>query len=139
MTSTIEDLSALSGEKVCDQDGARVGVVKDVYGVGEDRAPAWVTVEISTGIGRSRLIYIPVARLKHEQGEIRAPYSSQHLLGSPEIDGGGELSEAEEEALRAYYAIGMADQELRTDNDSYAAQVPDGDEQARRLEDSDAR
>jgi len=134
MASAIEDVSSLPGETVCDQDGNKIGEVRHVYAVGEDQSPMWVTVETSTGIGRSRLVFVPLARLKHERGDIRVPYSGQHIQGSPDVEAGGEISAEDDLALRNYYAIGLADQELRTDNDSYAGQVPEAEGEARRTE-----
>jgi len=134
MTSAIEDTGSLPGESVCDHDGNKIGEVKHVYGVGDDGSPMWVTVETTTGLARSRLVFVPIARLKQEQGEIRVPYSGQHLLESPEVSAEGELSDEDERALRDYYAIDLADQELRSDNESYAAQVPDEEGRARQVE-----
>jgi len=134
MASAIEDARRLPGETVCDQDGNRLGVVRHLYGVGEAEEPMWVTVEMSPSLGHTRLVFVPLARLKREREQIRVPYSAQHLLGSPEVQPGGELSEEDERALRGYYAIGLADQEVRSDNDSYAAQVPEAEGSARRLE-----
>lgn len=134
MASAIEDVSSLPGEAVSDQDGNKIGKVKEVYGVGEDGSPMWVTVETSTGVARTRLVFVPLARLKQEHGELRVPYSGQHLLGSPEVSAEGELSSEDERALRDFYAIDLADQEVRTDNESYAAQVPEEEGEARRVE-----
>jgi hypothetical protein len=39
--------------------------------------------------------------------------------------------------LRNYYAIGLADQEIRTDNQTYAAQIPDADGSARKISGED--
>ncbi len=135
MASAIEDPTRLPGQNICDQDGNRIGEAKQVYGVGDDGAPMWVTVETSTGMGRGRAVFVPIARLKNERGDVRVPYSGEHLLESPEVDAGPELSAEDERALRDYYSIGLADQELRTDNESYAAQVPDAEGEARVLKD----
>lgn len=134
MASAIEDVRKLPGDALCDQDGSKIGTFKNVYGIGDDEEPMWATVEISPSLGHTRVVFVPVARLKAEADEIRVPYSGQHLLGSPEIEPGEELSEEDERALRDYYAIDLADQEVRTDNESYAAQVPDADGSARRIE-----
>lgn len=134
MASAIEDPSELPGENLCDQDGAKIGEIKHVYGIGDGEEPMWVEVEMSTGLGRSRAVFVPMARIKEDHGDIRVPYSGQHLLGSPEVEADGTISEADDQALRSYYAIGAGDQELRTDNDSYASQVPDGEGEAQRLE-----
>ena len=133
MASAIEDVSSLPGETVRDQEGRRIGKVKEIYGIGDQKAPMWVTIDTPTGIGASRIVFIPIARLKQEAGEVRVPYSFQHIQSSPEIDAGDELSEQEDRALRDYYAIDLADQELRTDNESYANQVPDEDGPATRV------
>ena len=134
MASAIEDVRKLPGDALCDQDGNKIGTFKNVYAMGEGEEPMWATVEMSPGIGQSRMVFVPVARLKAEADEVRVPYSGQHLLGSPEIEPAEELSEEHERALRDYYGIDLADQEVRTDNESYAAQVPDVDGSAKRVE-----
>src|SRR5205823_2021664 len=105
---------------------------------GDGETVMWVTVETSIGIGNKREVFVPLARLKHEHDQLRVPYSSQHLQSSPDIEPGEELSEADDRALRDYYAIDLADQELRTDNDSYAGQVPGEQGGAREVEPDDA-
>ncbi len=134
MASAIEDVNSLPGETVNDQEGRKIGTVNEIYCVGEDDAPMWVTVESSTGLARSRLLFIPIARLKQEAEQIRVPYSFHHVQSSPEVEPGDELSAEDDRVLRDYYAIGLADQEVRTDNDSYASLVPDGDRPARKVE-----
>jgi len=139
MASAIEDVSSLPGETVCDQDGLKIGKVKQLYSAGDEDAVMWVTVETSLGIGNKRLVFIPLARLKHERDELRVPYSAQHVQSSPEVDAGEQLSKGDDQALRDYYAIGLGDQELRTDNDSYAGQVPDGEDPAEQIDAEQAR
>ena len=134
MASAIDDVSSLPGETVNDQDGRKIGEVKEIYAVGEDETPMWVTIESATGLGRSRLVFVPLARIKKQQDEIRVPYSFAHVHESPEVEPTGELSEEDDRALRVYYAIGLADQELVDSAQSYASQVPDEDGQAREVE-----
>lgn len=134
MASAIEDVSGLRGETVHDQDGMQIGKVREVYGIGEADTPMWVTVEASTGIGASRIVFIPIARLKHESDQVRVPYSFQHIQSSPEIEPGQELSDQEERTLRDFYAIDLADQELRAKSESYAGLVPDGEGPAKKVE-----
>lgn len=129
----IEDPTSLPGETLHDQDGGKVGTVKQVYSVDGDK-PMWVTVDIETGIGRHRRVFIPLARLKHERDQLRSPYDGQHLLDSPEVEAEDEVSKEDDRALRNFYAIDLGDQEQRTDNESYATQIPDGDGPARRAE-----
>ena len=134
MTSEIEDVRALPGETVHDHRGEQVGRVTHLYAIGDDDAVIWVTVQASSETGPGRQLFVPLARLKREYDELAVPYSAEHLHGSPEIDPAGELSEDDDRALRAYYAIGYGDQELRTDNDSYASRVPAADGRPRRLD-----
>jgi hypothetical protein len=138
MASAIEDVSSLPGEAVSDQDGMEIGKIKRLYSIGEDNSVMWVTVETAVGIGNRRELFVPLARLKHEDDELRVPYSAEHIQAAPEIEAGEELSERDDQALRAYYSVGLADQELRTDNDSYAGQVPDAEGAPRLIDAEDA-
>jgi hypothetical protein len=139
MSSAIEDVSALPGETVGDQDGAKIGKLKRLYAAGDGGTVMWVTIETSIGIGNKREVFVPLARLKRERDKLRVPYSFQHIQGAPEIEPGEELSEGDDRALRDYYSIDLGDQELRTDNDSYAGQVPRGDGSARQIDAAQAR
>jgi hypothetical protein len=134
MADVIEDVSSLPGETVRDQDGRTLGEVKEIYAVGDDDTPMWVTVETTTGIGRTRLVFIPIARLKQEEDQIRTPYSFQHIQESPEVEASDELSEEDDRALRTYYSVGLADQEMVDEPQSYASQVPDEEEPAKKAD-----
>jgi len=126
MASAIEDVSSLPGESVSDQEGQEIGKVKEIYKVKDGDSPMWVTIETSLGIGESRSVFVPLARLKEEDGNIRVPYSIQRIQDAPEVEAQDELSEEDDRLLRDFYAIDLADQELRTDNEqTYAKQVPE--------------
>jgi hypothetical protein len=140
MASPIEDVTSLPGETVSDQDGLKIGKVKRLYSVGDDDSVMWVTVETSMGVANKREVFVPLARLKQEHDEIRVPYSTQHLQASPEVEAGEELSEGDDRSLRDYYAIDLADQELRTDNEeSYGNQVPDEEGTPREVDSDQAQ
>ena len=133
MASPIEDVGSLPGKKVTDQQGRDVGEICEIYEQGGD--PMWVTVKSSTGMATDRLVFIPIARLKEEDDEIRVPYSVQHIQESPEASPDGELSEEQDRALRDFYSVDLGDQELRDSNDdSYAAQVPESDDPVKKAE-----
>ena len=134
MAKAIEDVSSLPGETVNDQDGRKIGQVKEIYAVGDGATPMWVTVESSTGIGRTRDLFVPLARLKNQNDELRVPYSFDHIHESPEVDAEDEISDEDDRALRAYYGIGLGDQELVQAAQSYASQVPEEDGSARKVE-----
>jgi hypothetical protein len=129
----IEDVGSLPGKKIKDQQGNEVGEVCEIYE--QDGDPMWVTVKSSTGMATDRVVFIPVARLKEEDDEIRVPYSVQHVQDSPEVSPEGELSEEQDRELRDYYSVDLGDQELRDSNDSsYAARVPDSDAPVKKAE-----
>jgi hypothetical protein len=134
IASAIEDVSSLPGETVNDQDGRKIGEVKEIYAVGEDEKPMWVTIESATGLGRTRDVFVPLARIKSQNDEIRVPYSFDHIHESPEVGAEDEISAEDDRALRVYYAIGLADQELVESARSYASQIPEGEGEARKIE-----
>jgi ribosomal 30S subunit maturation factor RimM len=134
MASAIDDVSRLPGETVCDQDGMKIGKIKQLYSAGDGESVMWVTVETSVGIGNKREVFVPLARLKQEQDQLRVPYSSRHIQSAPDVEAEEELSDGDDRALRDYYSIDLADQEIRTDNESYAGQIQDEDGTARQID-----
>ncbi len=138
MTAPIEDLSSLPGRKVTDQEGKLIGPIKEIFALDGNGEAAWVTIEASFGMGDKRTAFVPLARLKDEDGELRVPYVKNHIGDTPNVDAGGGVSSECERQLRDHYGIDRADQELRGDNDSYATLVPDGDGTPRPVEDVEA-
>jgi PRC-barrel domain len=134
MSAPISDVSSLPGRKIADQQDTPIGVVKDLYALDGTGTAAWVAVEASFGMADKRLVLVPLARIKEEDGRLRVPYSKAHIERTPEAGGDGIPPEAER-ALRDHYGIDRADQELRTDNNSYATLVPQEDGVARRADD----
>ena len=134
MTAPIEDLSSLPGKKVSDQQGTKIGEVKEIYAMGGDGQPMWVAVEGSFG-GDKRTVLIPIARLKEEDGEVGVPYSKDRIGEAPEVDVSDGISEESDLELRGYYGIGTGDQELRDDNKSYATLVPEETGEAKAVDD----
>jgi hypothetical protein len=135
MTAPIEDVSSLPGKKISDQAENPVGKVKEIYAT--DGYPMWVSVEMSSGIAKKRTVFIPLARIKDEDGELRVPYSVQRIGDAPEVDDSDGISAECDRQLRDYYGIDTGDQELRSDNKSYATLVPEEGGEAQRVEDAD--
>ena len=123
MATPIDDASKLPGEALYDQQEVQIGKVKKVYeSDGED--PMWVSVEASFGMGDKRMVFVPIARLKQENDQLRVPYSKGHIKNCPEVDAEDEISAEDDAQLRDHYGIDRADKEIRTDNESYADRVP---------------
>ena len=134
MTAPIEDVSSLPGKKVADQADNPIGKVKEIYAT-DDGFPMWIAVEISTGIAGKRTVFVPLARLKEEGGELRVPYSKQRIGEAPEVGDGDGISAERDRELRDFYGIDTGDQEMRNDNKSYAAVVPEEAGSAKLVED----
>lgn len=135
MTAPIEDVSSLPGKKISDQAENPVGKVKDIYAT--DGYPMWVSVEMSQGLAKKRTVFIPLARIKDEDGELRVPYSVQRIGDAPEVDDSDGISVECDRQLRDYYGIDTGDQELRADNKSYATLVHEEGGESRRVENVD--
>jgi hypothetical protein len=135
MTAPIEDVSSLPGQKVVDQEESTIGEVKEIYAIDGDGDPMWVTVEASFGSGDKRTVFIPLARLKVEDGALCVPYSKDHIGQAPEVDGSDGISPECDRKLRDHYGIDRGDQEGRSDNSSYATLVPEGEGTAEQVED----
>lgn len=130
----IEKPEELCGREVHDQLGRKVGSIERLYAPGGEGDPMWAQVDSPLGLFRHRVVFIPLARLKEEGGDVHAPYSRQYIQRGPEVEPGDELAPEDDKRLRDYYGIDRGDEELRTNEDSYAAQVPDGDEPSRPLD-----
>jgi len=97
-------------------------------------AARYCTITLSGALlGSDKIVFVPLARLKEEQDGLRVPYSSQHIDQCPEVEPSDEISAEDDRKLRDHYGIDRADHELRTDNDSYAERVPEGDEQPHKV------
>src|SRR5690242_3362232 len=135
MTAAIEDVTALPGKKITDQAENPLGKIKEIYAT--DGYPMWVAVEMSSGLAKKRTVFIPLARIKDEDGELRVPYSAQRIGDAPEVDDSDGISAECDRELRDYYGIDTGDQELRADNKSYATLVPEEGGEAERVENVD--
>jgi hypothetical protein len=60
--------SKLPCRKVSDQARTELGAITDVYAM-ESGFPMWVTVQTKAGIGHGPPVFVPLARLKEENGE----------------------------------------------------------------------
>src|SRR5277367_4924215 len=104
MTAPIEDVAALPGRKLVDQAGNPIGKVQVIYAM-DDGFPMWVAVEASPGMCGGRIVFVPLGRLKDEDGQLRVPYSKHHIGDSPEVDGGDGISTDCDRRLRDFYGI----------------------------------
>jgi hypothetical protein len=135
MTAPIEDVSTLPGKQISDPTATPIGKVMEIYA--SDGHPTWVAVELSSGLVGKDIVFIPLARIKDEDGELRVPYTKRRIADAPEIDTSNGISEECDRRLRDHYGIDTGDQELRSDNKSYATLVPDEVGVSQRVENPD--
>jgi hypothetical protein len=136
MTAPIEDISSLPGKKITDQEEVPIGEVKEIFAT-EDGFPMWVSVELSQGMSNNRTVFIPLARIKDENGDLRVPYSKNKIAESPEIDDSDGISQECDFELRGYYGIGTGDQEMWSDNKGYATLVAHESSSAEKVDNAD--
>jgi hypothetical protein len=136
VTAAIEDVSRLPGKTIRDQNETPIGKVADIYAIDGDGEPMWVTVEARFD-AEKRTVFVPLARIKVERDELEVPYTKEHVGRAPEVDGSEGISPECERELRDHYGIDTGDQELRSDNKSYATLVPEGEGIAKRVQEPD--
>ena len=105
MAAPIEDLRDLAGKEVAAQELNPFGKVKEIFTMADGGHPSWVAIEASFGMGDKRILVVPLARMKEEEGELCVPYSKKRLRDSPSIDEGDRISPECERGLRGYYGI----------------------------------
>ena len=128
MATPIEEPEELTGEDVYNQLGEKIGSVERLYAGGGEGDPSWVGVNVSTGLFGGKLVLIPLARLKEEDGQVRVPYDKEHLLEAPEVEAEDGLSDEEAEQLSEYFGVNRGDQPAEDNPGSYASQMPDENE-----------
>src|ERR1700760_4635318 len=137
MTKSIEDVSSLPGRKVVDQEESPLGEVKSIYAT-DAGFPMWIEIEAKTSLFAKERAVVPLARIKEEKDEqLLVQYSKDHILSAPKPGDDDCISAERDRELREYYGIGTADQEMWTDNNSYATLVPEEPGASKRVEDPD--
>ncbi|MCU1406524.1 MAG: hypothetical protein JWQ43_2827 [Glaciihabitans sp.] len=95
------NVNDLVGATTYDNEGDKVGSVGQVYVDPDTRAPLWVTVK--TGLFGTSESFVPVDDASFDGDTIRVPYEKAFIKDAPRVEDDGAMSEAEENALYAYY------------------------------------
>lgn len=137
MATPIEKPEELPGTDVYDLVGAQIGSIKQLYAGGGEGEPSWIAVKVSTGLIGREVVLVPLARLKEEDGQLRIPYTKQHLLDAPKVESEDGMSGEEVTRLSDYYAVGRGDQPADDNPDSYASQMPEESEPPQPIDQAD--
>jgi len=96
-----QNIGSLIGSTVTDSDGDKIGTVGQVYLDPDTGRPNWVTVK--TGLFGTSETFVPLEQADEAGGGLRVPFDKATVKDAPRIDTDGELSQAEEDNLYAYY------------------------------------
>jgi len=83
MSAPVKDVSELPGKTVLDEYDEPVGEINAIYAIGGEGHPTWVTVEFRPAEGEPKPVFIPLARLKQEDGDLCVSYSIEHIASGP--------------------------------------------------------
>ncbi len=100
------------GANVVSSSGEKIGSVEDIYLDQETDKPEWVAV--NTGLLGTKSTFVPLAEATQQGDDIVVPYDKNTVKGAPNIEAGGELSQAQEADLYSYY--GLEYSEYRSDS-----------------------
>jgi hypothetical protein len=104
------------GYQLKDPAGEKIGEVLEVYVDTATGEPAWLA--ISTGWFGTRVSLVPVAHTSPQgDHELVTKWSKEQVRQAPHVPADGELTDAEERALFAYYGV---------DYDEYTPSSPEG-------------
>ncbi|MGG7571308.1 DUF2382 domain-containing protein [Streptomyces sirii] len=94
---------SLTGLRVVDADGVKVGTVQQVYRDDATNDPEWITVR--TGLFGMKETFIPLAGARRTGGELRVPHTKETIKEAPRIDADGHLDPSEEARLYRHYGL----------------------------------
>ncbi len=85
-----------------DAEGNRIGKISQMFLDEQTGQPQWVLVE--TGLFGTRQSFAPVRGSKLDGELVVLAVSKDQVKDAPNIEGGEQLSDSEQEALRQYYS-----------------------------------
>lgn len=100
---TQTNVQELMGCDVVDNDGSKVGTVKQVYLNDRTGAPEWVTVH--TGWFGSRESFVPLTSAHSESGRLTVPYDKDTIKNAPNVNADEHLSQDQIVELYRHYGI----------------------------------
>ncbi len=104
MTAPLGDTpQSLTGLHVVDAEGARVGIVQQVYRDDATNDPEWITVR--TGLFGMKETFVPLAGARRTGDDLQVPYSKATIKEAPRIDADGHLDPSEEDRLYRHYGL----------------------------------
>ncbi|WP_067509394.1 DUF2382 domain-containing protein [Actinoplanes sp. TFC3] len=116
---TQNDIARLSDADVYDSDGDKIGSVGQIYLDNNTGDPEWVSVR--TGLFGTKETFVPLRQARVSDDRITVAFDKEKVKDAPQIDADGQLSEADEDQLYAYYGFSSTDGNLTTDDGTFQA------------------
>lgn len=91
------------GRTVVGSDGEKIGTVAEIYEDKHSGKPEWATV--SSGLFGMKTHFVPLTGAQPSGEDVRVDITNDQVKDAPSVEGGGELSEAEERRLFEHYGI----------------------------------
>lgn len=98
-----DDVVALQGQIMVDQDGDRIGKIADIYVDDDTREPEWALVH--TGVFGGGGSFVPLAEATRWQDGLQVPYTKDEVREAPAADPDKELSQDQEARLYSHYGL----------------------------------
>jgi hypothetical protein len=100
---SIESARGWLGRTMVDRDSNKIGEIVDIYLDSETDQPEWAVVR--TGLFGMRSTFVPLAEATEVDDEVHVPHHRMEVKQAPNIEPGGQLSEAEEAELYRHYGL----------------------------------
>jgi hypothetical protein len=97
------DPAGLLGARVVAIDGADVGVIGQVYQ--EDRTGMVAWVRVATDVPAAPDRFIPLAGVERTGEGVKVAFSRTQIIGGPQLDADGQLSEDQVAELVQHYDL----------------------------------
>ncbi len=104
MSSHPRDAMDWEGRTLVDRSGETIGRIEEIYLVEETGQPEWGLVRLGR-LGKSRATLVPLLGADPFERGIRAAYEKSVVTGAPRVDGGGDPSEQQVDAIYRHYGV----------------------------------
>jgi sporulation protein YlmC with PRC-barrel domain len=101
--ATTHAVRAWRGRELLGSDGEKLGTIDEIYLDAQTREPEWALV--SSGVFGAKQSFVPLRDASPSGDGVSVPVDKSTVTGSPEIDPGSRLSEAEEAELYRHYGM----------------------------------
>jgi uncharacterized protein (TIGR02271 family) len=112
VTATDINVAESIGRQLVDEDGDKIGEVKDIYLDEATGRPEWFAVK--TGLFGTRLSFVPTAGAFWDDDRLAVPYNKARVKDAPHVEPDGRLSQEEEATLYRHYGLGYGEQRSDT-------------------------